>query len=50
VVSGGPDRLLSTSFKRTNLAPNTDDIGKNNGKRLGSGSGCTASTTGDIQS
>ena len=45
VISGGPDRTLGTSFRRTNLEPDTDDIGKNNGKRLGPGSGCTASTT-----
>jgi type II secretory pathway pseudopilin PulG len=42
VISGGPDRDLQTAFTRTNIEPNTDDIGKNNGKRLGPGSGCTA--------
>ena len=40
VLSGGPDRELSTGVKSTTLAPNTDDIGKNNGKRLGPGQGC----------
>jgi type II secretory pathway pseudopilin PulG len=45
VLSGGPDRNLETNVKETNVKPSTDDIGKNNGKRLGSGRGCTTATT-----
>jgi len=45
VISGGPDRTLQTSFTDTNQKTDADDIGKNNGKRLGPGSGCTTSST-----
>jgi len=45
VISGGPDRTLQTSFTDTNQKTDADDIGKNNGKRLGPGSGCATSTT-----
>jgi type II secretory pathway pseudopilin PulG len=42
VYSGGPDRILGTALTATALATNSDDIGKNNGKKLGPGNGCKA--------
>lgn len=40
VLSGGPDRILQTDLLNTNLATNSDDIGKNNGKKNPPGPGC----------
>lgn len=49
MISGGPDRTLQTSFRDTNHKMDADDIGKNNGKRLGPGSGCAAAATASAQ-
>jgi type II secretory pathway pseudopilin PulG len=46
VISGGADRTLQTRFTDTNHKPDSDDIGKNNGKRLGPGRGCAAAPSG----
>ena len=42
VISAGGDRFLATKVSDTSLAPDSDDIGNNNGKKLGPGSGCQA--------
>jgi hypothetical protein len=41
VISGGGDRFLATQLTDTALATNSDDIGKNNGKKLGTPNQCT---------
>jgi type II secretory pathway pseudopilin PulG len=45
VLSGGGDRFLATSLTSTALATNSDDIGKNNGKKLGTPNQCTAGSS-----
>ena len=35
VLSGGPDRRLDTTLSETKLNPDSDDIGRTNGKKIG---------------
>lgn len=41
IISGSSDRFLSTKLKETTLDALSDDIGKNRGKKVGAGAGCS---------
>lgn len=41
IISGSSDRKLQTPLSATALTPDSDDIGKNKGKKIGPGTGCS---------
>ncbi|MBI4610631.1 MAG: hypothetical protein HY726_16670 [Candidatus Rokubacteria bacterium] len=41
IITGSADRVLETKLTDTALHPTSDDIGKNKGKKIGPGAGCS---------